>query len=114
MIVESESNVKSGPGTSMFSRSGASTIVLHKIFSSKFDDIDEFVADAREKKTFKKAGLADGDNAALSGDISSRLPAISENEENQSIVQVPGLAAELNKLDKHYRQIKEDKEKGKQ
>ena len=96
----------------MFSRSGASTITQHKVFKSKFEDINEFVADARNKKTFKKPGYADAANDTLSGDISSKLPAISENEENQNIVQVPGLAAELNKLEKHYAQIKEDKEKG--
>ena len=53
MIVETDSNAKSGPGTSMFSRSGASTISQHKVFKATFGNIDEFVADQRKKRTHR-------------------------------------------------------------
>ena len=47
---------------------------------------------------------------ALPGDISTKLPAIAEDEENQNVIQVPGLAEELNKLEKSYAQIQLEKD----
>ena len=44
---------------------------------------------------------ASGANA----DFSSKLPKITANEENRAIVEVPGLAEELHKIEKSYRQI---------
>ena len=43
------------------------------------------------------------DKSAANGDISSKLPMITANEENRAIVEVPGLAEELNKIEKSYR-----------
>ena len=45
------------------------------------------------------------DKSAANGDISSKLPMITANEDNRAIVEVPGLAEELNKIEKSYRQI---------
>ena len=108
MIVETDSNVKSGPGTSMFSRSGASTISQHKVFKQKFGNIDELVASQRKKRTHK-GGITSGTpaqvDAALPGDITTKLPAIDENDEKQKVVEVPGLADEMNKLERSYQQI---------
>ena len=70
----------------MFSRSGASTLTTHKVFKSKFTDINEFVADKRVAKkhigtlsSMKNEMMLD---EPLSGDISAQLPSIAENEEN--------------------------------
>jgi len=40
------------------------------------------------------------------------LPTISQNEDNQAVISVPGLAAELNKLNKQYQKIKEQAQDG--
>lgn len=108
MIVETDSNAKSGPGTSMFSRSGASTISQHKVFKQNFSNIEEFVANQRIKRTHRGGISSENQNQnnyVPQGDISNKLPAIAENEENQAIVEVPGLAEELNRLEKSYKQI---------
>jgi len=85
MIVESDSNAKSGPGTSMFSRSGASTIAQHKVFKQRFNDINEMVTEQRKKKTHRGGISSDMKSHAdtpLPGDISKKLPTIAENEDN--------------------------------
>ena len=44
------------------------------------------------------ASVDNDDGAAANGN----LPRISENEENQAIVEIPGLSSELNKIEKSY------------
>ena len=54
MLVKGSQNRHSGAGTTMFSRSGASTIAAYKVFKSKVTDIDEVIAEGRVKKTAKR------------------------------------------------------------
>ena len=44
--------LKSGVGTSMLSRTGASTITANKIFQGEFDTIDDFVAATKNQRKF--------------------------------------------------------------
>ena len=103
MFIDGDQNARSGPGTSMFSRSGASTIARHKVFKSKFGSINELVAEAKVKKTAKRQNLAE--QGEMGNVKSSKLPVTRLNEENQPIVEVPGLAEELYKLEKSYKKI---------
>ena len=105
MLVETEQNVKSGPGTSMFSRSGASTIAMHKVFKQKYSSINELVAEKRMNRKVKRQNLAEDEEPDAA---TQRLPAITENDENQAIVEVPGLAEELRRVEKNYTQMQKE------
>ena len=108
MLIDGESlNVKSGPGTSMFSRTGASTIPKYKIFSSKFTTIDELVIEAKTKKTARRKNL--GDDDSIVDELTDKLPVIGFNEDNQRTVEVPGLAEELAKVGKSYKEIQAER-----
>jgi len=108
MLIDGESlNVKSGPGTSMFSRTGASTIPKYKIFSSKFTTIDELVIEGKTKKTARRKNL--GDDDSIINELADKLPVIGLNEDNQRTVEVPGLAEELAKVGKSYKEIQAER-----
>lgn len=97
-------NVKSGPGTSMFSRTGASTIPKYKVFSSQFNTIEELVLDAKTRKTAKRKNLADADES-IGNELANKLPVIGYNEHNQRTIEVPGLVEELARVGKSYKEI---------
>ena len=104
-MIDAEKSVKSGPGTSMFSRSGASTIQQHKIFASKFNDINELITDARTRKKSTRPSVIGESNHVDDGtNNASKLPKISQNDEKSAEVEIPGLADEINKLEKSYKQ----------
>ena len=46
----------------MFSRSGASTIAMNKVFKQKYNSINELVDDQKVGRKFKKQALAQDDD----------------------------------------------------
>ena len=86
----------------MFSRSGATTITLHRVFHSQFKNIDELEGDIRNQRKHK--GFAHG--AASSGggiEVDERMPKFDLDANGQQIVELPGLAQELHNLESHYK-----------
>lgn len=94
----------------MFSRTGASTIAKHKVFKSDYADINELVHDARTRKGYVPKVFNDEDNEDDEEPHEQarkrRLPTVTENENNMAVIEVPGLAEELRKVEKSYRKIK--------
>ena len=66
--------VKSGAGTSMFSRTGARTITANKIFQQNFSNVDELVKASKNVKKFKPISLSGGDEPPSSSQ--RKLPVI--------------------------------------
>ena len=88
----------------MFSRSGAETIAQNRIFKSKWNDIDELIEEERNKKHYINQNLAELDD--LGNEVTNKLPVITPNEDNLPVIQVPGLSAQILKLEKFYLQQK--------
>ena len=92
----------------MFSRSGAETIAKNRIFKSRFNDIDELIEDERNKKFHIKQNLAELDD--LGNEVTNKLPVITPNEDNLPVMEVPGLSAQIHKLERYYMQQKMEQE----
>ena len=87
----------------MFSRSGATTITLHRVFNTHFGSIEEIEHDIKNAR--KHRGFAAGTESTGDGHQGDpRMPKMEKNAENQDVVSVPGLAEELESLERHFRQ----------
>ena len=49
---------------------------------------------------------------AANPSLADKLPSMGMDEENQPVVQLPGLAEELDRMEKHARQLAADRAKG--
>ena len=107
MLVEADANKKSGPGTSMFSRTGASTINQHKAFTqNQYSNVNELIYDKKNPRTRKRESVAGTDEGQFAGSVA--LPAITEGDQAGPVVHIPGLAKELARLEKTYKVVQKD------
>ena len=95
----------------MFSRTGASTIAKHKVFKTDYADINELVHDVRTRKGFVPRATKDSDNSDADDEPQERarkkrLPTVTETENNMAVIEVPGLAEELRRVEKNYKKTK--------
>ena len=57
-MMQATTATKSGPGTSMLSRTGASTINHNKCFQGNHDNIDDYISEIRNARKFHATSLA--------------------------------------------------------
>jgi len=98
-MIDVSSTVKSGVGTSMFSRTGASTISANRVFKSKFNTLDEYISAQTSRVPRGMHQLAEEED-----EKDGKFPRIEESEDGPMIV-IPGLAKEIKRLDLNYSQV---------
>ena len=77
-MMQASMAVRSGPGTSMLSRTGASTIMANKVFQNEHDNIEDFIHGVKNARKYHATSLS-GPQEDSEPEHYTKLPKIAEN-----------------------------------